>query len=209
MISKAQAAQKAVESQRPYHHGDLRESLLKAAVLVLQREGLDGLSLRAVAREAGVSHAAPAHHFDDMKGLFTALAIKAFEELAHRCERAAADGGLPALCLAYVEMARVSPALFLLMFRNERVNAESRAFAEAGARAYAVLQTHLAQARRKAAAPASDDAAATLTVWSAIHGYSVLEINGRLRVVEQGPKNVRARDLCLPMVERILDAALK
>lgn len=200
---------KTVGSERQYHHGDLREALLKAAVSVLQREGLEGLSMRAVAREAGVSHAAPAHHFGDMKGLFSALAIKAFEELARRMGRAAAKGGLSALCVAYVEMARDSPALFLLMFRNERVNAETRAFAEAGARAYAVLQTCVAEARRKAGAAASDDAASSLMVWSMIHGYAVLEINKRLRVVERGSKHLRARDLYQPIVGRITDAALK
>src|SRR5262245_7555964 len=55
----------------PYHHGALREALLKAAETVLRRDGLAGLTLRAVAREAGVSHAAPTHHFGDLTGLLS------------------------------------------------------------------------------------------------------------------------------------------
>lgn len=200
---------RAVSSQRQYHHGDLHEALLEAAATVLQRDGLDGLSLRAVAREAGVSHAAPSHHFNDMRGLFSALAIRAFGELGLRCERAVAEGGLEGLCFAYLKMARVSPALFLLMFGNERVNAETRVFADAGANAYAVLQTEVEKIRREAGAAKTDDAAAALMVWSMIHGYAVLEINKRLRVVERATKGVRARDLYPPLVKRIVEAALR
>jgi AcrR family transcriptional regulator len=202
------AVRNSAEADRPYHHGDLRAALLDAAETVLRREGLEGLSLRAVAREAGVSHTASAHHFGDMKGVFTALAIKAFKELERRCEDAANAGGLSALCHAYVDMARASPALFLLMFQNERVNPNARAFAAAGARAYAVLQSHLARARRKAGAAESGDAAAALMAWTMIHGYAVLEINKRLRVAEKRPKIPNARDLFRPMIERALHSAL-
>src|SRR6202044_2986503 len=63
-----------------YHHGALREALLEAAELVLERDGLAGLTLRAVAREAGVSHAAPTHHFGDLSGLFSELAAIGFQQ---------------------------------------------------------------------------------------------------------------------------------
>src|SRR3981189_2667873 len=62
----------------PYHHGALRDALLKAAETVLERDGLAGLTLRAVAREAGVSHAAPTHHFGDLTGLVSELAAIGF-----------------------------------------------------------------------------------------------------------------------------------
>src|SRR5260221_11170030 len=64
----------------PYHHGDLREALLKAAERVLERDGLAGLTLRAVAREAGVSHAAPTHHFRDLTGFVSELAAIGFRQ---------------------------------------------------------------------------------------------------------------------------------
>src|SRR4051812_37653561 len=63
-----------------YHHGALHDALLKAAEQVLERDGLSGLTLRAVAREAGVSHAAPAHHFGDLTGLLSELAAIGFRQ---------------------------------------------------------------------------------------------------------------------------------
>ncbi|MDP1883319.1 MAG: TetR family transcriptional regulator, partial [Bradyrhizobium sp.] len=64
----------------PYHHGALRDALLTAAETVLERDGLGGLTLRAVAREAGVSHAAPTHHFGDLTGLVSELAAIGFQQ---------------------------------------------------------------------------------------------------------------------------------
>ena len=64
--------------ETPYHHGDLHDALLAAAERVLERDGLPGLTLRAVAREAGVSHAAPTHHFGDLTGLLSELAAIGF-----------------------------------------------------------------------------------------------------------------------------------
>src|SRR5262249_36491176 len=71
-VADQKSAQKS-DRQQPYHHGDLHEALLKAAKRVAEREGIKGLTLRAVAREAGVSHAAPAHHFGDVSGLLSEL----------------------------------------------------------------------------------------------------------------------------------------
>src|SRR5690348_13441165 len=69
-----------LDREVPYHHGGLRNALLEAAERVLEREGLPGLTLRAVAREAGVSHAAPAHHFADLTGLVSELAAVGFRQ---------------------------------------------------------------------------------------------------------------------------------
>src|SRR5262252_8981675 len=66
--------------ETPYHHGALRDALLQAAERVLERDGLAGLTLRAVAREAGVSHAAPTHHFGDLTGLVSELAAIGFRQ---------------------------------------------------------------------------------------------------------------------------------
>src|SRR5215510_2275101 len=70
----------SAKAETPYHHGALREALLKAAESVLERDGLAGLTLRAVAREAGVSHAAPTHHFGDLTGLVSELAAIGFRQ---------------------------------------------------------------------------------------------------------------------------------
>src|SRR5579862_284372 len=70
----------AAKTETPYHHGALRDGLLAAAERVLERDGLSGLTLRAVAREAGVSHAAPTHHFGDLTGLVSDLATIGFRQ---------------------------------------------------------------------------------------------------------------------------------
>src|SRR6201999_3726077 len=84
-VAASRKAAKAVRRGRPaeeapYHHGALHEALLKAAEAVLERDGLQGLTLRAVAREAGVSHAAPTHHFGDLTGLVSELAAIGFRQ---------------------------------------------------------------------------------------------------------------------------------
>src|SRR5471032_2109867 len=76
----------------PYHHGALRDALLDAAEVVLERDGLAGLTLRAVAREAGVSHAAPTHHFGDLTGLVSELAAIGFRQFSAAMTAAAAAG---------------------------------------------------------------------------------------------------------------------
>src|ERR1700730_12615175 len=85
----------------PYHHGALRDALLQAAERVLERDGLAGLTLRAVAREAGGSHAAPTHHFGDLRGLVSELAAIGFRQFNHAMtESCAADTPFPARGLA-------------------------------------------------------------------------------------------------------------
>src|SRR6218665_416206 len=78
MPQRAGAKQRVSKPETPYHHGDLHVALLRAAQSVLERDGLPGLTLRAVAREAGVSHAAPTHHFGDLTGLLSELAAVGF-----------------------------------------------------------------------------------------------------------------------------------
>ncbi|MDQ8732766.1 TetR family transcriptional regulator, partial [Bradyrhizobium sp. LHD-71] len=83
-------ARPVVAAAAPYHHGSLHEALLKAAETILERDGLPGLTLRAAAREAGVSHAAPTHHFGDMSGLLSELAASGFRTFAAALKAAAA-----------------------------------------------------------------------------------------------------------------------
>src|SRR5689334_25241030 len=99
--------------QRPYHHGDLRRAILSAALDVIATDGPTALSLRDLARRAGVSHAAPAHHFKDKAGLLTAIAIDGYERLAVALE---AGSSLLELGAAYVRFALDHPAHFEVMF---------------------------------------------------------------------------------------------
>src|SRR5215468_8451073 len=100
-------AKQGLARQQSYHHGDLHDALLKAAETVLERDGVQGLTLRAAAREAGVSHAAPTHHFGDMTGLLSELAAVGFRRFGAALREAAsqrttAHARLDAMGVAYV-----------------------------------------------------------------------------------------------------------
>src|SRR5436190_4675963 len=111
----------------PYHHGALRDALLQAAEKLLERDGLPGLTLRAVAREAGVSHAAPTHHFGDLTGLLSELAAIGYRQFNEAMVAARNNETHPLMkglanAKAYVAYAQASPGMFSLMFRNERID---------------------------------------------------------------------------------------
>lgn len=115
----------AAPENRPYHHGDLRRALIDAARRLLESEGPTALSLRAVAREAGVSPAAPYHHFKDKGELLDAVASEGWDMLnAQMTEARAAETSLSAklsaLGVAYVRFARTNPALYRVMYDASR-----------------------------------------------------------------------------------------
>lgn len=106
---------------RPYHHGDLRRALVEAGRRLLEAEGGSDLSLRAVAREAGVSPAAPYHHFRDKSELLDALAMEGWDQLGDEMRRALDQAGpghdrLVTLGVAYVTFSRSNPAIYRVMF---------------------------------------------------------------------------------------------
>src|SRR3984957_2725861 len=110
----ARRAKSAEDS--PYHHGALHDALLKAAEKVLERDGIAGLTLRAVAREAGVSHAAPTHHFGDLTGLVSELAAVGYRQFSAAMTAAAAAGTsltekATARAKAYVAFAQAHPGM--------------------------------------------------------------------------------------------------
>lgn len=166
-----------------YHHGSLREALLSAAEKILQREGITALTLRAVAREAGVSHTAPAHHFNDLAGLLSALAASGFARL-HDFARAEADAAerkdqLLAHARGYIAFARTHPELFKLMFRSERLDWDQPDLARAAGDAYALL-TPAAVDPQAQDNPGQKALTDTMARWSYIHGLAMLLIDGRL-----------------------------
>jgi AcrR family transcriptional regulator len=183
---KADRREEAAKAAGAYHHGSLREALMRAAERVLERDGVQGLTLRAAAREAGVSHAAPKHHFGDLAGLLSELAIVGFGRLSDfmsaglSADMAARDR-LNAIGRGYVAFAKAHPALFLMMFRSERLDMarpKLRAAARAG------LEV-LASALGPTGSPPSEDeltlaqAGRVARAWSIVHGFSMLVIDGR------------------------------
>jgi AcrR family transcriptional regulator len=121
-MNKLVAATETLEA-RPYHHGDLRRALILAAERILEREGPQALSLRAVAREAGVSPAAPYHHFKDKSDLLNAISEAGFQGLSEHIRAAVeADNGqkMTTIGVAYVKFARANPALYRVMYDCSR-----------------------------------------------------------------------------------------
>lgn len=156
-----------------YHHGDLRAVILAEAARLVAERGADGISLRELARSAGVSHAAPAHHFTDRRGLFTALATEGFrlltEALAH------ARGRFIDAALAYVRFALEHPGHYQVMFNRSLLDAADAELAAAEAAAAAELSRGVATLRDPNARV--DPAAAQLAAWSLVHGFSTLWLN--------------------------------
>ena len=133
-----------------YHHGDLPNALRCAAVEVIDERGLGAFSLREVARRAGVSHTAPAHHFGDMRGLLTSVAAEGFEALYAATAAAAAGIDDPverliAIGEAYVRLARSNHAHCEVMFRVDVIDPDDPTLVEHGMQAYAVLEDTVRQ----------------------------------------------------------------
>jgi len=164
---------------RTYHHGDLRRALLAAAVEAIREHGPTALSLRDLARRAGVSHAAPAHHFGDKAGLLTALAAEGFNTLADDVSRATREtNSLLETGLAYLRFAIEHRAHFEVMFRPELHRQDDAELVAAQRRAGDALQAGIATLP---AAPTGLDARrAGLSAWSIVHGFATLWLAGAL-----------------------------
>jgi AcrR family transcriptional regulator len=180
------AARRKAAAPPPYHHGALHEALLQAAETILERDGLQGLTLRAAAREAGVSHAAPTHHFGDMTGLLSELAAAGFRKFgaalsAAAATKASAGERMDVMGEAYVTFAREHPSMFLLMFRSERLDATRPALHRAMGEAFSLL-TRGVSARLQGDAPSAPLAltAEIVRAWSMVHGFAMLMIDHRL-----------------------------
>lgn len=176
---------------RPYHHGNLKAALLAAAERVLAREGLARLTLRAAAREAGVSHAAPRHAVGDLSGLLAELAARGFDRLRARME-AEAGAGVHGLGRCYVDFARRNPDLFLLMFRHERLEAGRPALVTARRALFETLRRGMAHEEG-----GGDARLAMLAAWAQAHGLAMLLLDRQL------PPELASDDV----VERLLGVA--
>jgi AcrR family transcriptional regulator len=162
-----------------YHHGDLHAALLAAAERILETEGLEGLSLRAAARAVGVSHAAPKNHFGDLTGLLSELAAIGFRQFTATLRRAE---GFKGVGRAYVEFALAHRAMFLLMFRGERLDTSRPALGQA------IAESRQALAESAAASvglpsgtpPGRAQLARMIGAWALVHGFAMLLIDGRL-----------------------------
>ena len=187
-----------MRNKTAYHHGDLKEALLTAAEEVLDDRGLQGFTLRECARRAGVSHAAPKHHFGDVRGILTEIAARGFHQLNRRLRsklRAAGtdlDAQFAATSDAYVGFAEAHPEHFRIMFRSDLVDVCSESLIGAARETFTELTNVI---RRQRGEPDIDftglEACMTSTElvndiligWCHVHGYAHLKLEGQLTMI--------------------------
>jgi len=203
---------KAQSQERPYHHGDLRRAIVKAALELLKETGSLDFSLRELARRAGVSHNAPYKHFADKRELLAAASAAGFEMLTKRIVREIEDlddarEQLFAMLRAYIDHGVENPALYSLMFGShlggpnhsrpaiERAEAEKTKALLAGIIAAGGLGRAIPQTARNE----RKIAGAILACWALVHGLTLLLADGLV-----GPKK-KASALGDSLVQGMLD----
>lgn len=185
------------EIRKSYHHGDLKNALLRAGMQVLEQDGLPGLSLRSIAARVGVSHTAPKNHFGSLRGLLTALATEGFVLHAAAMQTGidAATGPMArqkAAMLGYVSFAQAHPQLFALMFSPLYCDYTDPAFHAAGQASYAVLAGIAKGLDWDKAGQPDADRQAEMMLWSIVHGYATLLLGGHFHA---GPMGDRSFDI--------------
>ncbi|MCG6494074.1 TetR/AcrR family transcriptional regulator [Kitasatospora sp. A2-31] len=169
-----------------YHHGNLRTALLERAEAVLAESGADGLSLRSLARDLGVSHAAPSRHFRDRQALLDALAVSGFATLNAAMRAAAEAPGLPvtarlaALGRAYLGFAVQHAALLDLMFTAKHAEDSSTEVRELGHDCLEIVARLIAEAQQAGAVREGDPVRLALVAFSATHGLAMLAVGSLL-----------------------------
>lgn len=169
---------------KSYHHGDLREALVVAAVDLLEEKGLSSFTLRECARRAGVSHAAPAHHFATAADLLAEIAARGFERFVEALGKAAdsveasPSARLAAMGRAYIAFALANPAVYGLMFRSGAGPLQSPHLKTASAAAWQQLCDGVAASL----GPGRQDeiTAKAAVVWALVHGMATLMLDGKL-----------------------------
>ena len=160
-----------VTDPRPYHHGDLRRALLEAAMVIIERDGPNALTLRAVARQAGVSPAAPYHHFKDKSELLFAVSKEGFHRLKAAMGSVVAPISTHTMGVAYVEFAHANPALYRVMYdcaRQREMIPDSAEEEEGGIK---LLRECLIEASCGTISDI-DLELAVIAAWSAAHGLA-------------------------------------
>jgi AcrR family transcriptional regulator len=183
-MSKARAKKK--EKSEDYHHKDLRRAILAASLELVEKEGVAALSMREVARRAGVSHGAPYHHFPDRAAILAAVAALGFEKLAEVLRETADAHEDPlarfeALGRAYFHFALENPGYYRVMFRPELHDPTEHPDVDAaGTAAFQVLVFAIVACQDAGVAPPGDPLPVVLATWASAHGLAALWVDGPL-----------------------------
>jgi AcrR family transcriptional regulator len=188
------------QSKATYHHGNLRSALVRAAMELLEEGGETSLSLRAVARRAGVSAAAPYRHYADREALVSAVAAVGYRELAERLAAAhpspSTADQLASVAVAYVQFAIDRPALFRIMFGEPCDHDNDERLA-----ATAAVSQYLREIATRTFPKADAEAMAT-AIWALVHGLAFLYLDGKL----DAPTRTSVADRITAAIQALLTA---
>lgn len=168
----------STSTNSPYHHGNLRQALLEAALIILEKEGESGLGLRDLARAVGVSPAAPYRHFDSRAALLEALAVTGFQRFTARMEAVAAsepENPMAAMGKTYVVFALQNANLFRLMFSPQLKKDARPGLAMAADAAFDTL-------RHVVGGDVETGRVKALAAWAKVHGLAVLLLDGQIAI---------------------------
>ena len=184
------------EESNPYHHGDLRTALVDAGIRLLRSGGADAVTLRAVAREAGVSHAAPYRHFSNRDQLFAEVATPCLQELGRRLEDAAAgsDGDasirIRTIGRAYIAFAIERPEEYRLIFGSRVASFDEHEGLSRGSKAaFGVLVTAIEAGQAEGLIVSGPAAGLATFAWATLHGLAGLFVERRLDAADEPMRN--------------------
>lgn len=172
-------------TDQPYHHGKLREALLERAMEIIEEAGVDGLSLRQLARDVNVSHGAPAKHFRDKQALVDAMALAGFESMNRLIQNAAQSGDdlrgrFVSVGKAYVHFAVAHPALLTVMYSTKHHPDSSVELRSTGEQGIHLAQAMIAEAQKAGALAAGDPEKLATVCFVSLHGAALLAAGGQL-----------------------------
>ena len=174
----------AAAAGRPYHHGDLRAALVESAIRILREQGPEGLTLRGVARAAGVSQAAPYRHFADRRALVAAVAERGFEHMGATMMAAmqqnGGKAGLRGVARAYVRFGVDHPAEYRIMFGPELARTDDLpSLRETSRGVLAGVQRAIEGLQAAGVIGPGDAASIAVVTWSMLHGLVMLHLDGQ------------------------------
>jgi AcrR family transcriptional regulator len=203
----------STKSKPRYHHGDLRHALIEASLALIAEEGFSALTLREVARRAGVTHAAPYRHFADKEALLAAVAEEGFRTMSSQMrERMALEqtptGRLAACGVAYVLFAVNHPSHFRVMFGPHFSRGiDHQELAKEGGNSFGLLVQSLVEGQKAGELREGEPLPLALMAWSQVHGLASLLVDGKLQ--QAGPGAGKPEELATFQIRLLFEGLLR